>query len=199
MEIKQQLIPKQHKQIRPQIVMKPRYITVHDTGNTDRGANAVAHAKLLERGNDRVASWHYTVDDKIIIQHIPDNEVAWHAGNSTGNRESIGIEICVNQDGSFDKAKQNAIWLIRKLMRDYSIPIDRVVTHKHWSGKQCPAKLLPVWDKFIKELQVMDSTKLKMIRVEVDGKAILDSVVVDKVLDVVRRNLGKHMVIKLRE
>lgn len=40
---------------------KKQYITVHQTGNTSKGANAQAHAKLQANGNSRSASWHYTV------------------------------------------------------------------------------------------------------------------------------------------
>lgn len=36
-------------------------ITVHQTGNISRGANAEMHAKLQFRGNSRSASWHYQV------------------------------------------------------------------------------------------------------------------------------------------
>lgn len=156
MNIQQQFIPISHKKTRPGIKMSPKYITVHETGNTANGANAKAHANLLSRGNTRTASWHFTVDDKEIYQHLPTNEVGWHAGdggNGQGNRQSIGIEICVNRDGNFQKAKQNAIWLIKHLMGKLNIPIERVVPHKHWSGKNCPTNLLKTWTVFINEIK----------------------------------------------
>ncbi|WP_375163209.1 N-acetylmuramoyl-L-alanine amidase [Laceyella sacchari] len=87
-----------------------------------------------------------------MIQHIPENEVAWHAGdgrNGPGNRKSIGIEICVNADGDFGRAQENAIKLVKMLIDKYKIPISRVVPHKHWSGKNCPANLLKQWSSFI--------------------------------------------------
>jgi N-acetylmuramoyl-L-alanine amidase len=152
MNIQQQWIPVAHRHIRPRITMKPEYITIHETANTAKGADAQAHARLLARGNTRTASWHFTVDDKRIIQHIPENEVAWHAGdgrNGPGNRKSIGIEICVNADGDFVRAQENAIRLVRMLMNKYKIPVSRVVPHKHWSGKNCPANLLKQWPAFI--------------------------------------------------
>lgn len=157
MEIQQRLIPKKHSHIRPGIPMKPEYITIHETANRAKGASANAHARLLEKGNSRIASWHFTVDDQAIIQHIPAEEVAWHCGdgrNGTGNRKSIGIEICVNADGDFNQAKEHAVWLIRHLMSQYGIPIHLVVPHKHWSGKNCPANLLPHWEEFM--MQVAD-------------------------------------------
>ncbi|MFC4075211.1 N-acetylmuramoyl-L-alanine amidase [Salinithrix halophila] len=131
--------------------MKPRYITVHNTGNTAKGANAAAHARLLAYGNPRQASWHFTVDDKGWVQHLPTNEVGWHAGDGRGpgNMSSIGIEICENKDGDFAKAEANAAKLVRRLCDELDIPISRVVPHRHWSGKNCPHRTLKHWSQFI--------------------------------------------------
>lgn len=117
------------------------YITIHETGNKDAGAGAKNHANWLSNGADGEIGYHYTVDDHEIYHHIPDNEKAWHAGDGgsgTGNLHSIGIELCVNADGDFEQTKKNAAWLVAKLMEDYSIPINNVVQHNHWSGKNCP-------------------------------------------------------------
>lgn len=160
MEIKQMLIPSSNKKTRPKIAMTPRYLTIHTTGNTAKGANALAHAKLQASGNNRTASWHYQIDEKEIYQSIPTNEVAYHAGTSAGNRQSIGIEICVNSDGDFEKAKANAIWLIRYLMEKHSIPISHVVPHKFWSGKDCPHEILPYWDSFINQIKAGSATSM---------------------------------------
>lgn len=156
MEIKQMLIPSSMTKTRPKIAMKPRYLTIHTTGNTAAGANALAHAKLQANGNSRTASWHFTCDDKEIYQSVPTNEVAWHAGDGgsgTGNRQSIGIEICINSDGNFIKAKENAVWLIRYLMDKLDIPITNVVPHQKWSGKDCPHEILPTWSQFINQIK----------------------------------------------
>ncbi len=59
-------------------------ITVHETGNTDPGADAQAHANLQSNGNVRQASWHITVDDKQAIRSFPDTVKCWHAGDATG-------------------------------------------------------------------------------------------------------------------
>ncbi|KEP28425.1 N-acetylmuramoyl-L-alanine amidase [Bacillus safensis] len=147
-KIIQALIPKQHRN-RPGNTMKPLYITVHNTSNSAKGANAASHAAFVARSSTGV-SWHYTVDDQVIYQHLPLNENGWHAGDGrgTGNMKSIGIEICENADGNFEQAVENAQWLIRKLIEDLGIPLSNVVPHKHWSGKECPRKLLGRWDQF---------------------------------------------------
>ncbi|OIK22129.1 N-acetylmuramoyl-L-alanine amidase [Bacillus amyloliquefaciens] len=147
-KITQDFIPVGHNN-RPGYAMNPAYITVHNTANTARGASAAMHARY-EKNPETPTSWHFTVDDKEIYQHLPLNENGWHAGDGhgTGNRKSIGIEICENSDGDFEKAVANAQWLIKKLMKDQGISLANVVPHQHWSGKYCPRKLLDRWDSF---------------------------------------------------
>ena len=121
------------------------FITIHNTGNTNRGANARAHASFL-RGNDAAnapVSWHYTVDDVEVFQHLPDAETAFHAGdgNGPGNTQSIGIEICENSDGNLLQATNNAVKLTAALCKKHGIPIENIVQHNRWSGKDCPSRL----------------------------------------------------------
>ncbi|WP_268431182.1 N-acetylmuramoyl-L-alanine amidase [Bacillus sp. Tg11] len=148
-KITKDFIPVGHNN-RPGYAMDPAYITVHNTANTARGANAAMHARY-EKNPETPTSWHFTVDEKEIYQHLPLNENGWHAGDGnsgTGNRKSIGIEICENSDGDFEKAVANAQWLIKKLMKEQGISLANVVPHQHWSGKYCPRKLLDRWDSF---------------------------------------------------
>ena len=133
------------------------YITIHETGNTDAGADAEAHGKYLagSAGEASLTSWHYTVDDHAIVQHLPDNETAYHAGDGAGgpgNATSIGIEICVNQDGDFEAARANAAALVRLLMAEHGIPLANVVQHNRWNGKNCPATIRATpgaWEAFL--------------------------------------------------
>ncbi|MFE8704143.1 N-acetylmuramoyl-L-alanine amidase family protein [Cytobacillus sp. FJAT-54145] len=133
--------------------MDPEYITIHETANTAKGANDLAHARLQYNGNRRQASWHLQVDEDSCYQSLPFNEAGIHAGdgvNGKGNRKSIGIEICVNSDGDFEKAIHNASKVVAKLMKQFNIPSHKIVPHKHWSGKNCPARLLNGrWQEFI--------------------------------------------------
>lgn len=132
-------------------------ITIHETGNYAKGANAAAHASWL-KGDDAASkkiSYHYTVDDHSIYQHLPDDERAYHAGDGgsgPGNATSIGIEICVNQDGDFAQAKANAAALVRLLMQLHGIPLANVVQHNHWNGKDCPKTIRATkgaWEAFL--------------------------------------------------
>ena len=149
MEIKRDFIPQGHYN-RPGYSMNPTYITIHTTRNLSKGADAYMHARFIKNPTT-AQSWHYSCDDKQIYQHLPTTENGWHAGdggNGTGNRKSIGIEICENSDGDFQKAVENAAWLTKKLMDEHNIPMNRVVPHNHWSGKNCPAPLLSKFGDF---------------------------------------------------
>jgi N-acetylmuramoyl-L-alanine amidase len=142
----QDLIPK-GRDNRPGRAMKPQHITVHDTGNANKGAGAKNHAAYLKGSHAEMApvSWHYTVDDKHIVQHLPWNETAYHAGDGgygKGNSTSIGIEICENPDGNRAKAEDNAIALIVDLLKEIGLTPDKVVPHKFWTNKQCPRVIL---------------------------------------------------------
>ena len=133
------------------------YITIHETGNTAKGADAAAHGAYLDSaaGEDALVSWHYTVDDHAIVQHLPDYETAYHAGDGKagpGNTTSIGIEICVNAGGDFEAAKANAAALVRLLMEEHGIPLDNVVQHNRWNGKDCPKTIRATagaWEAFL--------------------------------------------------
>lgn len=143
------LIPISNKTSRPQIKMKPRYITIHNAGNSK--ANALANSKYVDTVAGYV-SWHFTVDDKAVFQELTVFEIGYHAGDGKGqgNYASIGIEICEHEGIDWEKAKANAIALIEVLMKDLDIPIENVVPHRHWSGKYCPHRILDEgWDKFV--------------------------------------------------
>ncbi|TKI87856.1 S-layer homology domain-containing protein [Bacillus mycoides] len=156
--LKEMIVPTGNENIRPGYAMKPKYITIHETDNYSVGANARNHAQYLYSQatgtTDRSASWHFTVDDKEIYQHLPLNENAWHAGDGaegTGNRESIAIEIAVNQDGDYNKAVENARKLAAYLMGELNIPLENVKKHQFWSGKNCPAIMIRnnAWEPFL--------------------------------------------------
>ncbi|HBZ09102.1 MAG TPA: DUF3597 domain-containing protein [Bacillus bacterium] len=140
-KIKQQLVSQNVIKKRSYGYGNPcRYITIHETANENTGAGAQTHANLQSNLNPRQASWQYQVDDKGVIQSFPDTVMCWAGGdgNGPGNRQSIHIELCVNNDSSFKKTVQNAAALVKHLMAKHRIPISNVVQHNRWSGKDCP-------------------------------------------------------------
>ena len=124
----------------------PRWVTIHDTGNPSRGADALAHASYLlsPTAENLPASWHFTVDDRRIIQHLPMTEVGWHAGDGRtpggGNMASIGVEICEHADGDRDGAEDFAARLVAALVTQLGT-IEGIRQHYDWSGKDCPRVL----------------------------------------------------------
>ena len=142
---------------RPGGVNSRRYITIHETGNKAATADAAAHGTYLKSDSAEAGqvSWHYTVDDHAIVQHLPDGETAYHAGDGAdgpGNTTSIGVEICVNAGGDFEASKRNAAALVRLLMGEHGIPLDHVVQHNHWNGKDCPRTIRGTkggWETFL--------------------------------------------------
>ena len=127
---------------RPGTRLRATHITIHNTANPNPGADALMHARYL-KGDDakqRKVSWHFTVDDKRCVKHLPTNEVAFHA--VSGNSKSIGIEICEHQGINQAQANERASLLTAVLMFQLNIPPENVVPHKFWTGKHCPHVIL---------------------------------------------------------
>lgn len=117
------------------------FVTIHETANQSPGANAKAHGNLQSNGNVRSASWHESVDDREAVLSFPASVRCWHAGSRAGNHRSYGIEICVNSDGNFAKAVDNAAQRAAAVLKQRGLGINRLVQHTYWSGKNCPTFL----------------------------------------------------------
>ncbi|WP_243176136.1 peptidoglycan recognition protein family protein [Clostridium cadaveris] len=134
------------------VTISPKYIVIHDTDNRDRGATAQANRNYFANHPNAQASAHYIVDDENIIQCLEDTWRGWHIGDrysgvnpdvpEANNGNSIGIEICVNRDGDFNKAMTNSIDLVKYLMNKHGIDVDHVIRHKDATGKNCPRKII---------------------------------------------------------
>lgn len=232
---------------RSQITKTGTYlITVHDTGSTE---SASWWNEYETSGNDdRVVSWHFTVGDTEIYQHVPLDEVAYHAGdgstrfglndtgvkyqgpdpvitvgadhfmyingqkslipvpiisctnakyngtyateitpagiytcekngnyymnniyasnysqaagrfyisNCGGNRNSVGIETCINKDVDYNQVMRNCANLVAHLLVLFDLEPDAVLQHRNFSGKLCPQVMIEndTWDYF-KEMVV---------------------------------------------
>lgn len=194
-------------------IPKVRGIVIHWTGNVDKGADAYANRRYFNT-TERPASAHYIVDDKVVIQCVPDNEVAWHVGDkprgnpnsrnnikdSRGpNYELLGIEMCVNKDGDWAVTYNNTIKLTRQLIAKYKLTTDQVYRHYDITGKSCPLMFLPDkvdgqqydwnWLKFKDDLTVKT----------VEPKVIEKEVVVyrDKKVEYSSTDLFRMLMIKL--
>lgn len=144
-----------------------KYIVVHDTGNPSRGANATAHYNYFN-GGDRSSSADFFVDDtQVLCVNDYYKFYTWHCGDGHGkygitNRNSVGIEFCINVDSDRDKTLERTAQLVRELMQELNIPIDRVVRHYDASRKNCPQSMSKngwaQWYKFKEKLKGEDLT-----------------------------------------
>lgn len=152
-----------------------KYIVVHDTGNSNRGAGALAHFNYVNT-NSRGASAHYFVDDKGIVQFVGDSLSAGAVGDGKGrfgitNRNSISVEMCINSDGDYNKTYFNTVELVKNLMVKFKVPIDRVVRHYDASRKSCPNHMrIDNWAKWWKFKE--DVKKPMVVRIDLSKDSV---------------------------
>lgn len=121
-----------------------KHIIYHDTGNHSPGATAYMHANYItsaDNANNRARSWHFTVDDNEIYQHIPTNEVAWQGDSYTAYAKGIGIETAVNFGSDLYTTWHRTGKLIASLLIQYNLGMDSILQHYDTSGKNCPQAL----------------------------------------------------------
>ncbi len=145
---------------RPGLERKIKYIVIHETGNEGKNADAASHNEYIHReAGNQLTSWHYTVDDHEIYNHIPDNELAFHAGDgqneSGGNLCGIGIEMCINPENDYEKTLENTAKLTAVLIKAYHLEIGSVRMHQDFSGKKCPERLIDSgrWQDFLQSVE----------------------------------------------
>ena len=169
------------------------YVVVHDTGNPNKGANAEMHNRYIKNLNaaegSTSISWHFTVGDDGIYQHLPLDEVAYHAGDGShvfgdtyyntsfgawsiggGNRNGIGIESCINNGVDYTVVMRKLAKLVSELLIQFNLGIDRVKQHNAFSGKNCPQVMRENnrWEEFLilVQLEYFAKTQLKDVKFE---------------------------------
>ena len=151
MNVIKKLVPESKYSVKCPYSMEAEVIVVHNTANDATAANEVAYMTT----NNNQVSFHYAIDDKDIIQAIPENRNAWHAGdggNGKGNRKGIGIEICYSKSGGpkFVEAEKLAAKFIAFKLKEKGWGIDKVTKHQDYSKKYCPHRTLDMgWQRFL--------------------------------------------------
>lgn len=147
---------------------KIEWIFLHYTATTNsKDGRAEAIANMFSK-NSTQASADFIVDDKNIVQYNGDigNRYCWAVGgskyssmstsqggkyyNKACNANSISVEICSSKkslrtlnsadtDWYFTgEVLDQAVKLVRYLMKKYDIDADHVIMHHHRTGKICP-------------------------------------------------------------
>lgn len=146
-------------------------VTIHDTGNTNKGSNALANCRYVHRDCiNKKLSFHLCVDDKQAVILVPLDETAYHGSNRIANTQTIGIEICVASDMDLMKSHDNTAmltaWILKNIMK---IPIGTDIskylfTHRYWiersgnkQSKICPYQMLVrnnpySWSTFVRKV-----------------------------------------------
>ena len=92
---------------------KIEWIVMHYTAND--GDSGMSNARYFQKALNPVASAHYFVDDREIVQSVPDEYVAYHCGAYKyrhpfcRNYNSIGIEMCDSKRDGTVKATEQTI------------------------------------------------------------------------------------------
>lgn len=156
-----------------------KYIVLHYVGSgKSTEGNALANCKFFASG-DKQASAHYFVDDGGVYEYAdPAAYLTWHCGDGHGkygitNRNSIGIEVCINGDKPYtEKEIKYLKELVPLLMTRFNVKADHVVRHFDASRKLCPyyyARRPEEW----KKLHSLITAKTKKAAPTKSAKAIL--------------------------
>lgn len=107
-------------------------------------AGTLASCDATFQNPTRKASAHYGIGGDKLHQYVNESDTAWHAGNLTVNRQSIGIEHEGGPDiGISPMTYKTSALLIRDICQRYGIPFDRehIKGHNEISKTQCPGTL----------------------------------------------------------
>lgn len=133
-------------------------IVIHNAATPNGTAKALN--KALHNSKE-YKSWHFSVDDKDIIQSLPLNRNAFATGDGAfgmGNRTGIHIEIAKDNDTDsreeWLETRNNGARLAAELLHKYGWGIDHLKKHQDYkmtdgTYKYCPHKILDEgWAEF---------------------------------------------------
>lgn len=132
----------------------PGFVTIH---NTAEPFSALDERARVEHRKHPPVSFHFAVDERRIVQLLPLGLHGWHAGDGDGdgNLRSVGVEICRSafrggNDRLYRRAEANAVLLAAALLEVLGLAADALRTHRDWSGKYCPHRMLEAgtWPDF---------------------------------------------------
>lgn len=124
-------------------------LVIHWVGNA--GSSAMGNRNYFNRMNGAYASSQFIIGlNGEIIACMPEDEVAYHAGNYNMNLNSIGIENChPDWGGKFnDKTYNSLIELLTYLCKKYGLNQNDIIRHYDVTGKVCPKYYVEHQDAF---------------------------------------------------
>lgn len=139
---------------------RPLGIVVHTTDTGPGTARNMASRRQKDFKSDpdnRLASWHITIDtDGTIVQMISAEKCAWHGGSPSArqipgvgwaNYTTVGIELVSLDDKNFPAAQiESAKKVWRALVREYRIPREHaMVSHASFEDPNRRVDPGPEW------------------------------------------------------
>ncbi|MDI5968981.1 N-acetylmuramoyl-L-alanine amidase [Streptomyces sp. SL13] len=121
---------------RPLDGLRIRYIVIHDT----EGGYASSLRSFRDPSGDAAAQYVMRASDGAVTQMVPDQDIAFHAGNYWFNLHSVGIEhegFAASGATWYTEAQYRATAdLVRYLSARYGVPLDRehVIGHDNVPG-----------------------------------------------------------------
>ncbi len=141
----------------------PKYIVIHETDNWNQGADGKRHASAQAAGHLSTSVHYYSGSDGV-YQAADHKDGTYSVGREYGgnhfvsdanNRNTINIEICVNSDGDYARARTNAIALVQQLLQETGLSPERVIRHYDAKGKYCPRNMMDnpaLWEDFQRQI-----------------------------------------------
>lgn len=135
---------------RPGRKITPKAYVLHWTANQDAGADAKRNRDYFENHPQNKVSAHYVIDDHLVVQCVPEDEMAYHVGaknykqlaleklSSYPNDCTIGVEIAVNRDGKFQQTYVNVVDFVARRLHTRGWWVDKLWRHFDITGKDCP-------------------------------------------------------------
>jgi hypothetical protein len=132
-------------------------VTIHHNGGT------LSHEDVLNVWKTRQASAHFDVDRYgDVAQYVKVEEYAWSTGSTTGNQESISIEMANSAAGgnwpvyqsTWKSAARLAGWLFAYVVKTRP-HYGNLVPHRYWYSTACPGPYVDsIFPSFMVEAQI---------------------------------------------
>ena len=126
-------------------VTAPKVANIADSG---------IYTEIGENGNYYINATHFDEDYGVVA-------------NNGGNRNSIGIETCIDNGSDYGTTLRYTAKLVAELLMEFDLNVERVMQHNNFSGKYCPRSIRTTnfWSSF-----------LDMVALEKYGKETLTDV-----------------------
>ncbi len=162
-------------------ILKVKYIVVHDTGNLN--STALQNVDYyIKSANETTASAHTFVDDKDIVECIPDTEKAYHVRRAISNAidEALAVELCYFTDIERSKlAYKNYVeyikaWCVKHKLNSATDIIGhyKLDPTRRTDPLNAFSRIGKTWDDFIKDLTIVNPITMPLTREQIKAEII---------------------------